>query len=259
VKVTICGTAVDNVTMAEAVERIAGLVAAGEPSFVVTPNVDHIVRLQHDDGFRRAYADASLVLADGSPLLWASRVLGSPLAERVTGSDLFPELCRRAAERSWSVYFFGGRPGAAEEAGVRMRARFPGLAVAGTDCPPLGFERDPAVDAACVRRIREARPDILFVGLGAPKQEKWIHAHRADLGVPVSVGIGVTFDFVAGMVRRAPLWLQRAGLEWLWRLLMEPGKLWRRYLIDDTRFFRLVLAQRRGAGVSRIDAGRRDR
>jgi N-acetylglucosaminyldiphosphoundecaprenol N-acetyl-beta-D-mannosaminyltransferase len=243
-KVDICGIPVDRVTMDCAVQKIGRLVARGRPSLVVTPNVDHIVRLQTDREFLRAYQAADLVLADGMPLLWAARFLGTTLPERVTGSDLFPAVCREAARAGHTVFLLGGRPGAASETAARIRRAFKGIRFCGTYCPPFGFELDSAENKKCIRMIRNAAPDILFVALGTPKQEKWMNAHFHELHVPVCVGVGATFDFIAGMVRRAPRWMQAHGLEWLWRLMEEPLRLWRRYLVDDMRFFRLVLRQR---------------
>ena len=243
-KVTICNANVDNLSMRQAIERIADLVKRKKPSVVVTPNVDHIVRLHRDEGFLRIYNDAELVLADGAPLLWAARFLGTPLQERVPGSDLLPELCREAVQRGHRLFFFGGRPGAAAGAADRFRDQHKGIQIVGTYCPPYGFEHDETENRKCIARIKEAAPDVLFVGLGSPKQERWIHIHREVLGVPVCIGVGVSFEFVSGMVRRAPRWMQTAGLEWFWRLLMEPRRLWKRYLVDDPRFFGLVLTQR---------------
>lgn len=211
--------------------------------FIVTPNVDHLVRLRKDTQFREAYGRAALRLADGMPLLWASRLLGTPLKEKISGSDLFLKLCGRAAAKGMRVFLLGGRPDAAARAGEALRRKFPALEIAGTYCPPYGFEGDAGENRKIVRLIKEAKPDILFVGLGAPKQEKWICRHNRACGVPVSIGIGCSFEFTAGLVRRAPVWMQGCGLEWFWRLLMEPGRLWKRYLVDDMLFLRLVAEQ----------------
>lgn len=247
---------IDNVTMAEAIARLCDLVEAGTPEYVVTPNVDHLVKLEDDLEFRIIYERAALVLADGMPLLWASRLLGTPLLAKVSGSDLFVEFAAEAARRGLRLYFLGGRSGAAARAAEVLTERFPGLVVCGVDSPPVGFERDEGQNRRVLARIRAARPDVLFVGLGAPKQEKWIHRWCHDAGVPVSIGVGVSFEFVAGLVRRAPRLLQRVGLEWAWRLLMEPRRLWRRYLVEDTRFVWLFLRQwmsaRRRASVPAI-------
>ncbi len=246
-RIRILGTEIDDVTMGEAVFEIDALVRAKTPASVVTPNVDHLVKLQDDEEFRRVYDSAGLVLADGMPLLWAAKWIGTPLREKVSGSDLFPEVCALAAEKGYRVFFMGGRPGAADGAAKVMKTRFPRLEIAGTYCPPMGFEKNATENDKIVKTVRDSRADILFVGLGAPKQEKWIHRHKDALGVPVSLGIGVTFEFVAGMVKRAPGWMQKAGLEWFWRLLMEPARLWKRYLVDDMRFFWLLLRYRADA------------
>jgi len=211
------------------------------------------VNLQRDPEFREIYDQAALVLADGVPLLWAARFLGTPIREKLSGSDVFHDLCRLAAERGFRVFFLGGREGAAMRAAEVVRRRYPGLRVVGVYSPPFGFERDHGEGARIDAMLTEARPDLLLLGLGSPKQEKWAARNSSRLGIPVTMGIGITFEYTAGMVRRAPAWMQTVGLEWFFRLLMEPGRLWRRYLVDDPRFFWLVLKQRlaRGARASR--------
>jgi N-acetylglucosaminyldiphosphoundecaprenol N-acetyl-beta-D-mannosaminyltransferase len=243
-RVDVAGVLIDNVSMAEALDAVERLIERGTGSYVLTPNVDHVVRVRHDAEFAGIYRDAALVLADGMPVLWASRVLGTPVKEKVSGSDLFLRLCERAAERGHGVYFLGGQPGAAAAASQRLRARYPTLRVVGHCCPPMGFQNDAAWNERIARAVAEARPQILFVALGSPKQEKWIRRHQAACGAPVAIGVGASVDFAAGVVRRAPAWMQRAGLEWLWRLVLEPARLWRRYLIDDPRFFWHVAQQR---------------
>lgn len=244
-RVPIAGVPVDNVDMNGAIARIEELISSGTGAYVVTPNVDHIVRLQHDHEFMEVYRHADLVVADGMPLIWASRYLGTPLVARVTGADLFPKLCHVAGSRGYRIFLFGALPGAAETAAQKLIDSDPRIVVAGTYCPPYGFEHDEVENKNCIDRIRRARPDILFVGLGAPKQEKWIYRHRDELGVPVSVGVGAAIDFMAGFVRRAPRFVQNAGIEWLWRIMMEPRRLWRRYLVDDPVFFYYVWKQKR--------------
>jgi len=245
-RVRIGRAAVDVVTMDEAVQRILEWAQAREVGrYVVTPNVDHVMRLEDDADFRGIYDGADLVLADGMPLVWASRLLRAPLPERVAGSDLFVALCAAAAEVGVSVYFLGGNPGDAAKARDVLCRQHPTLQVAGVCCPPFGFDRDVAADAQIAEQVRQARPDVLFVGLGSPKQERWICRHVGRLGVPVSIGVGVSFSFVAGTIRRAPRWVQRVGMEWSWRLSKEPGRLWRRYLITDMGFWRLVFREAR--------------
>jgi N-acetylglucosaminyldiphosphoundecaprenol N-acetyl-beta-D-mannosaminyltransferase len=243
-RVEIAGVYVSNLTFAGAIEEIERLVREGRNSFVVTPNADHVVRVSKNQAFAGIYAAASLVLADGMILLWAARFLGTPLLEKVSGSDLFPKMCEIAGEKGYRLFFLGGRPGAAALAAEQVRARYSAIRIVGLYSPPFGFENDESENEKIVGMIKAAQPDILFVGLGSPKQEKWISRYKDRYQAPVSIGIGVSFEFVAGMVRRAPVWMQRAGLEWLWRLGMEPGRLWKRYLIDDIQFFRLVVKQK---------------
>jgi N-acetylglucosaminyldiphosphoundecaprenol N-acetyl-beta-D-mannosaminyltransferase len=243
-RVVIGDALIDNLTMSEAIDRIEALIRAGRPSYVVTPNVDHIVKLQSDPAFRDAYRDAGLVLPDGMPLLWAARFLKTPLKQKVSGSDLFPRFCRIAAEKGYRLFFLGGRQGAADRAADLFRQQHPGIQIQ-THCPPMGFERDEAENAQIVKMIRDFAPHILFVGLGAPKQELWLHKHHQQAAVPVSIGVGASFDFVAGYVRRAPVLFQKTGFEWAWRLMQEPRRMYRRYLLEDPEFFRLVWKQKR--------------
>jgi exopolysaccharide biosynthesis WecB/TagA/CpsF family protein len=242
-KVQIGHACIDNVTMSGAIMAIEMLIRRRKPAIVVTPNVDHVVRLDRDPVFRSIYENAQLVLADGMPLLWAARLLKTPLRE-VSGSDLFPQFCRVAGEKGYRLFFLGGRPGAAEAAAAKFRRLFPRLEIA-TDCPPFGFEHDPEENGRVIRKVREFRPDVLFVGLGAPKQELWMHRHSDECQVPVSAGVGGSFEFESGLIRRAPRALQRIGLEWFWRLLAEPRRMYRRYLIEDPRFLGILWRQLR--------------
>lgn len=242
--VDLLGARIDNVSRAEAMERISALVRERRPALVVTPNVDHLVNLQSDPEFSGIYGRAALVLTDGVPLLWAARFLGTPIREKLSGSDIFDDLCRLSAERGFRMFFLGGREGAAARAAEIVCRRHPGLQVVGVHCPPFGFERDPGECARIDAAIAQARPDILLVGLGSPKQEKWAARNSERLAIPVTIGVGITFEYTAGMVRRAPAWMQRVGLEWSYRLAMEPVRLWRRYLVNDPKFFWYVLRQR---------------
>ena len=241
--VNIASVRIDNVSFSEAVARIEELITRRRTAFVVTPNVDHVVRLERDESFRTIYQNASLVLADGVPLLWAARFLGTPFQEKISGSDLLPRLCGVAAEKGYQLFFLGGRPGAAEKAADNLRRIYPEIKITGIYSPPMGFEKDHTELEKINGMIKKAAPDLLFVGLGSPKQEKWIYANKEICKVPVSIGIGVSFEFMAGIVKRAPRWMQKIGLEWLWRLAMEPVRLWRRYL-GDTVFFWLIIRQK---------------
>lgn len=242
-RIEMMGVRFDNLDMDGTLDRIEQLIEKSTPALVVTPNVDHVLRAHSDSIFADLLRHADMVLADGQPLVWASRLLGKPLRQRVAGSDLFPLLCGRAAEKGYRVFFMGGDPGAAEAAADVLRARYPNLIVAGTNCPPYGFEKDAAEDRRTVEAVKAARPDILFVGLGSPKQELWIARHLQEMAVPVSIGVGISFSFIAGQVKRAPRWMRRASLEWLHRLCCEPRRLWKRYLIRGPKFAPLVLRE----------------
>jgi N-acetylglucosaminyldiphosphoundecaprenol N-acetyl-beta-D-mannosaminyltransferase len=237
---------VDAVTFPEALERIASLVESKAGGSVFTPNVDHVVKAEHDVAFRKAYARADLCLADGMPLIWASRLLGTALPEKVSGSDLLLPLMQLAAERRWGVYLVGGGPGVAEESGQRLRAEH-GVRIAGTDSPVVGPDGAADESEQTLERLRAARPDLVLVALGTPKQELWIDRFADQLAPALAIGVGASFDFLTGRVRRAPAWMSRAGVEWLFRLAHEPGRLWRRYLVEDPAFIVIVARGRRAA------------
>jgi len=241
--VELFGLRFHNVDLDEAVDRIELLLRTNRHGLVLTPNTDHIVKLSRDSSFRKAYRRGVMIVADGTPVVWASRLLGEPLKARVAGATLLPALCERAAQRGWKLYFLGGKPGAAYHAATRLTKQFPGLRVIGTYAPPFGFESDRSESQRIITEIRAAGPDILFIGVGAPKQEKWSAAHLEALGVPLICCTGAAFDFAAGVVRRAPLWMQRMGLEWMFRLLHEPKRLWRRYLVDFLIFIPIVISE----------------
>jgi len=228
---------VDSLTFAEALDAIEALVVAGRGGSVFTPNIDHVVNADDNPSFRAAYEAASLSLADGQPLVWTSRLLGAPLPEKISGSDLVLPLMERAAARRWRVYLLGGGPGVAEKAAQVLTQRL-GVTIVGCEAPRISLEADPAVDGPVVERIRKANPHLLLVALGAPKQELWLH-RAGGIRPTVGVGVGASLDFVAG-ARRAPRWMSRAGLEWLFRLIQEPRRLARRYLVNDPKFLLIL-------------------
>jgi len=252
--VAILGVRFDNVTTAEALTTIETMIDSRQPHYVVTANVDFLAQAQGDAELRRILANADLALCDGTPLVWASRLLGNPLPERVAGADLTPLLLKVAAEKQQRVYFLGGAPEALAEAVRRLQREHPTLVMAGHYSPPFRPLAE-ADNEEIVRRIREAQPDLVFVAFGCPKAEKWIAQHYRAAGAPVMVGVGATIDFLAGRVKRAPRWMQRAGLEWVFRLIQEPRRLWRRYTRDVWVFSRglfaqwLFLARRRAPGL----------
>jgi N-acetylglucosaminyldiphosphoundecaprenol N-acetyl-beta-D-mannosaminyltransferase len=242
--VRLAGVRIDPIDFDTAVAKIVARAANGEgPDYVVTPNAHHVVLHQTDPLLREIYEQAFLVVTDGVPLLWAARLLGLKLQGRVNGTDLFERLCAEAANQGLRVFFLGGRDGAAVRAADLMRNRHPSLEVCGTYCPRFGFERDALEQARIVDSINAARPHILFVGLGAPKQEYWMYANRGRVDVPMLLGIGVSFELVSGIVARAPIWMQRSGLVWFFRLIMEPKRLWRRYLVGNAIFCFLIAGQ----------------
>ncbi len=250
-KVNILGIKVDRVGMAETIARVEKFIAEGKPRIVITPNVDHLIKARKDKEFKAIYENADLSVPDGVPLLWAAKFLGTPLVERVNGTDLFEALCACAAERGYRVFFLGAAPGVAVEAARKLTRRHPRLKVVGVYSPPFDFFNSFGENQKIEASIRAARPNILFVGLGAPKQEKWIARHRHKLQVPVSVGIGASFEYVAGLTVRAPRWMQRPGLEWLYRIIENPSRYWKRYFVEDAVFFPLVFAQRLKAAMQK--------
>lgn len=242
----ICGIHISNMSYLEVIDEVDRYISASRPIYIVTPNVDHIVNLQKDHEFKQIYYSASLVLADGVPILWAARFLRLPIKEKISGSDLFTMLCEIATEKGYKFFFLGGKERAAAKAAEVLRVKYPAIQIVGVYCPPFGFENNLEENNKIVDMITVAKPDILFVGVGSPKQEKWIYRHKDEYQVPVSIGVGSAFDFYSGIVKRAPVWMQKTGLEWFWRLMMEPKRLWKRYLIDDPIFFWLVLKQKLG-------------
>lgn len=239
------GVEVDLLTMDQAVAEVVGFLRASETAedapcrIVVTPNLDHAVQLRENERLRAAYRAAALVLADGMPLVWASRLGGTPLPQRVTGSDLTPNALA-AAPNGTRVFLLGGSEEASAAAERNVTERYANLSIVGRISPPRGFEYDPDWSDRIVAAITESRARLVIVGLGAPKQELWAHAHAARLPGTVLLCVGATIDFLAGTVARAPRWMQKTGLEWIHRLLSDPGRLLRRYAKDAWYLPRLL-------------------
>ena len=226
--VAVMGLPLANVTANEAVDQIESLILSGGTHQVATANLDFWLNSLNDVHLHRIIAGCSLVLPDGMPLVWISRLLGKPLKERVSGADLVPQLAELSAKKGYGIYLLGGKPGVAERATKVLQEMYPGVNIVGHHAPPLAdLERMDHGDA--LDRIRAAKPDILMVAFGNPKQEKWIRMHAKRSGVPVSIGIGGSMDMLVGDVQRAPVWMQRSGLEWLGRCLQEPARLFPRY------------------------------
>ena len=234
---------VDAVTFPQAIAAIERLVERKQGGRVFTPNVDHVVMAEHDERFAEAYGRADLSLPDGLPLVLASGLLGARLPEKVSGSDLVVPLMERAAARDFSVYFLGGAPGVAELAKQKLVEKLPTLRVVGTSAPKIDVEASPQARRAITDPIKAARPDLVLVALGAPKQELFIDLVAEELAPSVFLGIGASLDFIAGTAKRAPEWAQKSGLEWVHRLLHDPVRLWRRYLVRDSEYPLILLRQ----------------
>lgn len=243
-QVSILGVPVHNVTSAQAVEAIDRFVASRTPHKIIVANAAKLVKARKDAELKQALLTSHLVTADGISIVFAARVYGVRLVDRVTGSEhLLPMGCRLAAEKGYSVFFFGAAPGVAARCAEIMSARYPGLKVAGTYSPAYNILVSEEETRNSIQKIRAAAPDILFVALGTPKQEKWISRNLDKLAVPVCVGVGATFDFIAGSSKHPPDWVHGVGLAWLYRLMHEPRRLWRRNL-ESVVFVWLVLQER---------------
>lgn len=231
-RMTFLNTHIDNLSMEEAVREINRLIREDKHAYVVTPNMDHIVILEKDPEFREVYNNASLVLTDGKPLLWIAKMQGTPIKEKVSGSDLFPRICALAAREGYRIFILGAAEGVADKAADNLLRKFEGLQLAGTYSPPVGFEKDEAEVERIIERINHAQADILAVALGSPKGEKFIYRIREEITAALSISIGATIDFEAGNVKRAPKWMSDIGLEWLFRITQDPKRLIKRYWND---------------------------
>lgn len=234
--VALCGMDIARLSASELLDHIFREIGEGRGGWLVTANLDFVRRYHVQPEHRPLYDAASLRVADGMPLVWAARLQGQPVPERLAGSSLVFDLSERAAAEGRTMYFLGGAGDAASLAKDELEARYPGLRVVGTSAPWV--QSPPTEDEVqgIVAELRALGPDLLLVGLGSPKQEELIHALRPHFPATWMIGVGISFSFVAGAVSRAPVWMQKSGLEWVHRLLMEPGRLFRRYVIDDLPF-----------------------
>lgn len=239
-RIKFMNTDIDNLTMAETLNEIDKLIQEKNCSYVVTPNVDHIVRLEKDEELQKVYKNASLILTDGKPLIWISKWYKTPIKEKISGSDLFPNVCELAANKNYTMYLLGAAEGVADTAAKNLMKKYPGLNVVGTYPPPFGFEKNEQEMNKIKTQIQAVHPDILIVGLGCPKQEKFMYYHCKELGVPISFGLGASIDFEAGNIKRAPKWMSNHGLEWLYRFSKEPKRLFKRYFVDDLKIIQVA-------------------
>lgn len=258
--IDLAGVELHAITQPQAVEYILGELDANRGGMLVTPNLDHLYRCVSDLSFAALVAEADLVVADGMPLVWAAKIQGTPLPARVAGSDLIWSLSEAAARRGKSIYLLGGSPGTAEAAAKILSEKYENLKVVGTCCPELGFEENEREVAKIINELAQKRPDIIYVALGSPKQERLICRIRNSLPKSWWLGVGISFSFVSGDVRRAPMWMQKTGLEWIHRLVQEPRRLFKRYVVNGLPFAARLIALsawRRVAGIPPRTSSRR--
>ncbi len=242
-RVNVLGVGISAIDMTQAVETIAGWVKAREQNYVCVRDVHGVMRCRRDLELRGIHNRAGMVTPDGMPLVWLCRWAGARNTRRVYGPDLLFAMCQESVRHGWRHYFYGGLPGVADLLASRLVAQFPQLQIAGTYSPPFG-DGYAQEDQRRIDAINQARPDILWVGLSSPKQEKWMAAHIGQIHAPVMIGIGAAFDFHAGLKPQAPRWIRHSGFEWLFRLSTEPRRLWKRYLICIPWFLVSLLDQR---------------
>ena len=238
--ITLMGCRIDNLSMEETLGRIEEFIRSGKPHQHVVVNVDKLVKASRDEELRAIINACALVNVDGMPVVWASRLLGKPLKERVAGVDLFEALMRRAGERGWRVFLLGARAEVVAAVADTYRRRFPELVIAGW-CD--GYWQGEAEEAQVAEQVRASGADLLFVAISSPKKEQFLGRWQETMRVPFAMGVGGTFDVAIGRVRRAPRWMQRAGLEWFYRFLQEPRRMFRRYFIEDMAFIGLLIKE----------------
>ena len=244
----VLGCAVDNLTMHETLDRIGEMVRSRLPHQHVVINADKVVKAARDPKLAEIIERCDLINADGMPVVWASKLLGQPLKERVTGVDLFFALLARAAERNWRVYFLGAQEHVIQEVVARARTSYPQLIIAGHR---NGYWEGQDEETAVVDAIEKARADLLFVAISSPKKEEFLAKHQQRMRVPFAMGVGGTFDVMTGQVKRAPRWMQVSGFEWFYRFLQEPRRMFRRYFFEDMYFFLLLARAMRAQRIAR--------
>jgi N-acetylglucosaminyldiphosphoundecaprenol N-acetyl-beta-D-mannosaminyltransferase len=242
-RITLMGCSIDNLSMEETLQTIEGFIHTGKPHQHVVVNVDKLVKASRDPELRQIINDCALINVDGMPVVWASRLLGKPLKERVAGVDLFEALMRRAGDRGWRVFLLGAQEEVVSKVAATYQHKYPRLVLAGYR---NGYWKGELEEAQVVEQIRDARPDLLFVAISSPKKEQFLGRWQAEMKIPFAMGVGGTFDVAIGHVRRAPVWMQKSGLEWFYRFLQEPRRMFRRYFIEDMAFLRLFIKELKG-------------
>lgn len=244
-KQPLLNTCVNNTTMDETLEYIDELIVREHPAYIMAVNVDVIMKIEKDAELKQVADDADMVIVDGKPLIWISKWHKKPIKEKISGSDLVPALCSRSAQKGYSIFILGGKEGVAEQAKLNLQKKYEGINIIGTYAPPYGFEKNQEEIDKINSMLNEAKPDILVVCFGCPKQEKFVYDNYQKYGAKVSVCAGATVDFLAGNVKRAPRWMSEHGLEWLYRFIQEPKRLFKRYFVDDIKILKLVWKYRK--------------
>lgn len=239
-KQALLNTYINNVTMPETIAAIEQMIEADKKSYVVAINVDVVMKIEEDSYLKKVVDNADMVLVDGKPLVWISKLHGKPLKAKISGSDLVPLLCEVAAEKGYKIFIIGGKDGIAEQAKEKLENRLPKIKIVGTYAPPFGFEKNESELDKINQMISEAHPDLLIACFGCLKQEKWIYENIEKYNAKVSVCAGATVDFLAGNVKRAPRWMSDHGLEWFYRFTQEPKRMFKRYFVDDTKIVKLI-------------------
>lgn len=239
-KQPLLNTYINNVNMDEALQIIEAMVDQRRKSYVVAVNVDVVMKIERDHYLKEITDNADMVLVDGKPLVWISKLHRRPVKAKISGSDLVPLLCKKAAEKGYGLFLLGGRDGIARQAQRELLKCLPDIRIVGTYAPPIGFETNKEELDRINHMISEAHPDLLIACFGCPKQEKWIYENYKKYDAAVSICAGATVDFLAGNVKRAPAWMSKHGFEWLYRFLQEPTRLFKRYFIDDIKILKLV-------------------
>lgn len=239
-KQPLLNTCINNLTMPETIDKIEKMISSKNKSYVVAVNVDVIMKIENDPYLKEIVDNADMVLVDGKPLVWISKMYGRPLKAKISGSDLVPLLCDVAAQKGYSIFIIGGKDGIAEQAQKRLESKLPNIKIVGTYAPPMGFEKDEEELNKINSMISKAKPDLLIACFGCPKQEKWIYENINKYDAKVSICAGATVDFLAGNVKRAPRWMSEHGLEWFYRFLQEPKRMFKRYFVDDVKILKLI-------------------
>lgn len=243
-KQSLLNTYVNNVSMDEAIQEIEKMILQKKKSYIIPINVDVVTKIENDHELKAIVDQAEMVLVDGKPLIWISKLYKRPVKKKVSGSDLVPALCEVAAQKGYSIFIVGGKEGIAQRAEQNLVKKYPNIQIAGTYAPPMGFEKDEKELKKMNDMLNGVKADILVACLGCPKQEKWVYDNYQKYDVIVSICAGATVDFMAGTLKKAPKWMSEVGLEWFYRFIQEPRRMFKRYFVDDVQIFKLIVKYR---------------